>query len=468
VGDVSSDDVGQGEERELVALGRFIAIAAAVSAIAAVALLLFGGGGGYTVTLSFDKGGQLVRGNPVQTGGQTIGSVRNIALTDDGRVDVTVKVDDLHSPLPHGTRAAIRQLSVSGIANRYVDLAIPPDTGQGKIGDGGHIGGDATRTPVDVDEVFATFDRPTRRALRGFLQGNAASLKGRGKALGRGVHYLNPALSSSSRLFDQLTRDVPQLERTLVDSARVVSTLAQRHDELAALVGDARDTTRALGNQKSALAESVARLPPFMRRANTTFVNLRAALDDVDPLVDASTPAVRRLRPFLAQARGFAADARPTLADLRTAIRRRGRGNDLTELVRALPPLADIATVTRSRTFAPGGRRFGVGKVPGAFPQVTGALGAARPVLALGRPYTADFLGWLDDFSSTGGSFDALGAFTRTYASVAENGMGGPPKRGQFKRCPGGADVPLRDGSNVLSGAEQQALGCRESDRAVR
>ena len=191
----------------------------------------------------------------------------------------------------------------------------------------------------------------------------------------------------------------------------------------------------ALGSQKAALAESVALLPPFLRRANTTFVNLRAALDDVDPLVEASKPVARRLRPFLAEARGFAAGARPTLRDLRLAIRRSGRRNDLIELT---------------------------------FPQTVKALRGATPVIALGRPYTQDFLGWLDDFSTTGAYIDALGGITRTFGSFAENFSGGPPKRNQFHRCPGGADIPLPDGSNVLTREEQHQLGCREEDRAVR
>ena len=54
-----------------------------------------------------------------------------------------------------------------------------------------------------------------------------------------------------------------------------------------------------------------------------------------------------------------------------------------------------------------------------------------------------DFVGWLDDFSSTGGYFDALGGQTRTHVNIAENIYGTPPKTGQFKRCPGGADIVL-------------------------
>ena len=61
-----------------------------------------------------------------------------------------------------------------------------------------------------------------------------------------------------------------------------------------------------------------------MRRANTTFVNLRAALDDVDPLVDASKPVARRLQPFLREARELAANGGPTLRDLSRTIKQPG------------------------------------------------------------------------------------------------------------------------------------------------
>ena len=37
----------------------------------------------------------------------------------------------------------------------------------------------------------------------------------------------------------------------------------------------------------------------------------------------------------------------------------------------------------------------------------------------------------------------------------------------QVKRCPGGAEVPAADGTNVLSADQQRELDCRESDRAT-
>ena len=159
----------------------------------------------------------------------------------------------------------------------------------------------------------------------------------------------------------------------------MVTALAERRDDLAGLIGNLNETTRALGSQKEALAESIGRLPPFMRRANTTFVDLRSTLDEVDPLVEASKPVAKRLQPFLSQARAFAADAEPTVRDLSLTIRRSGGSNDLINLLQSFPPLADIATATKQRTYAPGGRSFEVGETRGAFQETVDALkGGAR------------------------------------------------------------------------------------------
>lgn len=450
---------------------RAAVLALLIASIAIVALALFGGGDGtYTVTARFVNAGQIVKGNQVQAGGVPIGSVEKIELTGDGQADLRLRIDNANAPLPAGTRAAIRQLSQSGIANRFVDLTFPEHRdGAREIDDGGRIGADATTTQVDLDQVLNALRPKTRAALKGLLEDSARSLGGGGgERLGRGIEYLNPGLSTSARLLRELTRERPVLRRTLVNGADLVSALAQRRESLASLVGTANQATGALARQKGALAESIGLLPPVMRRANTSFVNLRATLDDLDPLVADAKPVARNLSPLLADARAVAAAARPTLRDLRAAIRRPGRGNDVVEVVRAVPRLADIAVVRKERSLSPGGRRVSVGETDGAFPQAAKAFGDATPVIAFARPYSMDFVGWLDDFSSTGGYFDALGGQTRTHVNIAENIYGTPPKTGQFKRCPGGADIVLPDRSNVLSAEEQARLECTEDHRAVR
>jgi phospholipid/cholesterol/gamma-HCH transport system substrate-binding protein len=434
-----------------------VAFAVVLLAIIAVGVLLFRGDGGYTVTAKFVNAGQLVQGNEVKAGGVSIGSVKSIDVSQDGRAEVELGISDGdYEPLRRGTEVLIKQTSLSGIANRYVDLKLGPANAE-EIEDGGTISPDQTATAVEVDQIFNLFDERTRTGLQDFFKGSAEMIRGRGRELRNGIHYLNPALSTGARLFQELTRDEALLERFLVDSATLVNALAQRREDLTGVVGNLNATFGALGRQQDALAESVGRLPPFMRRANTTFVNLRAALDDVDPLVDAAKPAVRRLGPFLDQARLFVRDGEPTIRDLSRTISQAGERNDLIELIRSFPPLARAAMDTRRVNGA--NRR-------GAFPETTEALNAAAPTIAFSRPYTPDFVGWMDDFSATG-AYDALGGFSRAWINLSEILYGPGPKLRQFRRCPGANEEPARDGSNVFTGEAAERLDCDPNQRSV-
>ena len=252
-----------------------------MAAILAITLL---GGSSYRVTAEFQNAGQLVPGNDVRVAGAKVGTVKSIDVSQDGMAEVTFEVgDDDYTPLRTGTEAVVKLGSLSGIANRYIDLQLGPDDGRA-IDDGGRIDADHTRAAVEIDQVFNIFDRPTRTALQDVVAGSAVSLRGRGTQLRHGIHYLNPALSTGARLFGELSRDDRLLQRFLVQSSDLVTALAQRRRNLQGAVSNLATTFSALGRQKEALAESVDRLPPFLRRANSTFVDLRAALDDVDPL----------------------------------------------------------------------------------------------------------------------------------------------------------------------------------------
>ena len=87
---------------------RVLALALVLLAIVVVAVLLFRGDGGYTVTAEFVNAGQLVKGNEVKTGGVSIGSVKSIDVTQDGRAKVELGIDESdYQPLRRGTQVMI-------------------------------------------------------------------------------------------------------------------------------------------------------------------------------------------------------------------------------------------------------------------------------------------------------------------------------------------------------------------------
>jgi phospholipid/cholesterol/gamma-HCH transport system substrate-binding protein len=452
-------------------VGRIAAILALVGAAVVVLLLLIGGGGSYTVTAKFENASQLVKGNTVDVAGVAAGTVKDIKLADDGEALVEMEVSDDYAPLPQGTHATVRSQSLSGIANRYVDLDLPSgETSGDTIADGGTIEQVNTTSEVDLDVLFNTFNEDTVGDLKSVIKGFARSYDGVGPQANTGFYYLNPFLSTSRRVFGELTRDDRALESLIVDSSSLTEALASRAGDIEQLVGNLNDMFGAIGRQENALASAVGQLPDFMRQFDTTAVNLRAALDDVDPLIIASKPVARKLQPFAKRLRGFARDSVPAVKALDGIVSRKGSANDLIELTQLQDPLAEIGVGPVNRN---GQSRIG------ALPAGAQALNDGLPQLQFFRPYISEdaISGWFDDFSHSGFP-DAIGGVGRisttfnvfsagaggipnlTPAGLIDPGtfIGGQPFEGlldikNLKRCPG-ANVH----GSVLTGTEQAQL----------
>src|SRR5439155_1574527 len=108
-------------------VARMAVPAALVAVVIVVAFLMFGGGSGYTVTATFENGGQLVRGNYVEVAGRPIGKVKSITLDEHAQARVKMSIGSGFNPLHEGTTAVIRASSLSGIANRYVEIHPGPN-----------------------------------------------------------------------------------------------------------------------------------------------------------------------------------------------------------------------------------------------------------------------------------------------------------------------------------------------------
>lgn len=421
-------------------LARALAALAVLAAVLIVAFILFISGGGYTVSAVFPNAGQLVKGNQVDIGGRPVGTIQDISLADNGGALVKMELTE-HTPLHQGTSAVIRVTSLSGIANRYVAIEPGPNSAA-KIRDGGQIPADKTTAPVDLDQLFNTLDPKTRAGLQQIIKGSAAQYQGRAAQGNLALHYLNPALSTSSRLTRELVVDQTAFQRFVSDTSKTVGALAERKTDLAALVGNANATTRAIGDENVALGRALGLLPNTLRKANTTFVNLRAALDDLDTLVNASKPATRRLAPLLTALRPLVADARPTIRDLRVLVRKAGADNDLTDLTRKMPRLQKLTGTV--------------------FPNAIKALQKTQPVIEFARPYAPDLTGWFTKFAEGAANYDANGHYARiqplfnafSFTSTPSGGVLTPQtdrqagfQIGKTRRCPGGATQPPPDGS---------------------
>jgi phospholipid/cholesterol/gamma-HCH transport system substrate-binding protein len=318
------------------------------------------------------------------------------------------------------------------------------------------------------------------------IEGFNLSYQGVAHQANTGYRYLNPFLSTSRQVFAELTRDTPALQRLIVDTSHLSGALAKKSSDISLLIHNANLMMGAIAGQSKALQQALTKLPDFMRQANTTFVNLRATLDDLTPLVDASKPVADRLGPFFNTFRRAAHGAEPTITDLQRTIRRPGRQNDLVELTRDARPLAKAAVGTGSPDCGTNpstdySKAADNNFSQGAFGESVCALRNGLPSLSFFRSYTPELVSWFNDFG-TSGIADANGgigristtfnAFTPGLPDLFKDplspivqiaGVGGTGNNarcpGTNERNPGDNSTPFTDNGTLACDPSQVPIG---------
>lgn len=426
--------------------GRLLGVGALALIVLVLAFILFAGSGGGDYHLVFNEAGQLVKGDQVQVGGVPVGNVTDIVLRHDFKAEVTIHVDSSLTPLHQGTVAQVRVPSLSSVANRYI-LLTPGPNNSPALADGAALPASATREVVDLDQLFNTLDAKTRRGLQQFIQGTAEQYVGAGRALGSSIEYFPPFLSATSRFFKELVSDQRTFTTFLVETAKAVTTIGARKDALASLIEHANTTFQAIGSQQSQFAQGLRQLPGTLRSGNRTFAELPATFSALGALVEASRPTTKPLTTLLQRLRPLLTTATPAVRNFNLAFNRPGPNNDLTDLVKALPALAQTLATSS--------------------PSSVTSLRESVPITAFFGPYAPDLAGTLRTFGQAGSYYDANGHYARLSPVTPSFKLGANNtltpasqaqayealKSGQLRRCPGGATQPAADKSSPFAGA---------------
>jgi phospholipid/cholesterol/gamma-HCH transport system substrate-binding protein len=416
---------------------RLLALGALALAAVALVLILGGGGTHYVVTAQFRDASQLVKGGLVEVSGRKVGLVSDIALTDEGLAAVTLDITEEEViPLHEGTRAAVRSIGLSGVANRFVNLEPGPPT-TAEIPDGGVLGLQSTRALVDLDAVLNAVDPDVRRDIRGIVRDAASALDPRtARQANAGLELLNPALSRLTELGSQLNADQAALASLLRHTSSLSGVLARHRASLGQSLVAGAGVFTALAAERDTMARLIGAAPESMRAITATLQRVRTrTLPALDPLMVAARPAIGPLADVLREAGPVLENARPLLRQMRALIPRARA---------ALEPI-------------PGLR----GAAVPAIAAISQGLTDALPMVSGLRPYTPEIVAGF--FSGFGGnsahSYDANGHYARVFLNGSPGSFNGlipnPPGNavGGYRtrldaRCPGAAEEPHPDGSN--------------------
>jgi len=239
----------------------------------------------------------LVKGNEVRIGGVRVGIVKKVVPVqlENGEVaaELSLSLDKNAEPLPVDSTITVRPKSALGL--KFLQVT-PGDSERGfEAGETIPVTS-AEPEPVDIDEFFDMFDKPTRRAIRQNLAGFGNALAGRGPQLNEAIGALRRFAVTSQpvlRTIVEPSTDFGGFWRALEDLSATVAPVAETQASLFV----ALDRTFAAFARVSRpyIQETISKSPPTLDEVNADLPAINPFLRDTGRFFTALRPGVQAL-----------------------------------------------------------------------------------------------------------------------------------------------------------------------------
>ncbi len=345
--------------------------------VAAVGAYVLMDSDSYEVKLVMPSAAQLADGSPVWVNGAKAGSVQSLEVKD-GKALVTVSLTGDYAPLHDGTTSRVEWNSALG--ERM--LTLYPGPGENAtIPKNGLVKGQSLQ--IEVDQVLAALDQPTRDKLTSLLKELNQTVDGREPDLAATLKSAGSSVQALGEVLQAVGRDGPAIRSLVTQLQQMVSVGADHRRDIAAVVGDLTSLTGAVAGQQQQLSDSLKELPSTLQTAKGTLDRIPAAgeptialLQDLKPATGRLPSIARNLSPVLTELRPAVADLRPTLGSAQA-------------LLQETPGLIDVAH--------------------GVVPPATQFVRSIQPAVSFLRPYTPEGIGMLHNWGQAFAPYDGEG-----------------------------------------------------------
>jgi phospholipid/cholesterol/gamma-HCH transport system substrate-binding protein len=372
-------------------------------ASAVVAVLLFAGlfiafttGTGYRVVMVMPSAAQLPKGAPVWIDGSKAGEIEDLQ-EKGGKALATLALDQ--GPLHEGTTSRVEWKSALG--ERVVTLYPGPST-NAAIPDGGSFEGQSAQ--IEVDQVLAALDKPTRDHLQGLVQQASGTLKGDEGNVKQTLQSAGPTVEALGQVLQGVGDDGPAIRGLVTQLSQMSQVAADRQTQVRGVVNNLASFTHDTAQQQQGISDALGELPPTLDAAKQT-------LDKVPGTADATVPLLQDLGPATAKLGPVSKNLSPLLSDLRPTVAKLG-------------PTLDAASSVLDRT--PGLIDRGNQVVPALKDTVTGF----SPAIAFLRPYAPEAAGFLTNFGQAFAPYDSQGHVWAGLLAPGSNAVNEDPVAG--------------------------------------
>lgn len=331
----------------------------------------------YSVKIVMTSAQNLAVGGKVWINGFDSGWVENIEVRD-GKAIVTAGISDDHAPLRQGTRARVQWYAALGERVLTID---PGPASNPAVPDGGLL--DSESEQVEVDQILAALDQPTRQKLNGLIDSLHNTTAGKERDVQSLVRSAGPTVQATGQIFAAIGKDGPAVRALVEQLDRMIGVAARQQQDIKGTVNGLEQFSGQLATKQEQLSEALHELPGTLRAANDTLAQIPPSVDPADAMLRDLRGATDKLPGVADDLAPFLRDLRPAVADLRPTV------ESARDLLERTPALLDSSHV--------------------ALPKAGRFVHDYQPAISFLRPYTPELVGWIQSWGKNFGVYDSQG-----------------------------------------------------------
>ena len=245
----------------------------------------------YNIKVELPESSGLQSGNEVRLSGKRIGVVSGLVPHQDpatGRVTAiaSLRLEKKVQPLPADTHTLVESVSTIGL--KYLELT--RGHARASIAPGQTIPVSQSREPVQIQDFFNIFDRPTRIAIQKNTNTFGDTYAGRGRGLNQTIATLRPLVKNATPVLHNLASPQTGLHEFFVALDKAASEVAPVAEQQAAFFDFADTLFAAWAKAAPSLERTIEGGPAALRQATYS-------LPHSGPFVEKATEFVKLLRP---------------------------------------------------------------------------------------------------------------------------------------------------------------------------
>ncbi|HMD52234.1 MAG TPA: MlaD family protein [Solirubrobacteraceae bacterium] len=248
----------------------------------------------YDINVQLPEASGLIPSNQVRIAGTRVGIITGLKAVQNpltGRVSAIaeLQLEKSVEPLPADTTAIVQ--SVSAIGLKYLELE--KGTSRRTLRAGQTIPVSQTKEPVNIDELFNTFDSKTRTAIKVNTNNFGDGLAGRGLGLNNTIAELRPLVTNALPVLHDLSLPETDLRGLFIALERVAGQSAPVAQQQANYYTYLDIFFKEFARVAPSLEAATEGGPPALKQAIFSLAYER-------PFTEAATEFMRLLRPSAA------------------------------------------------------------------------------------------------------------------------------------------------------------------------